>query len=634
MYKSFKTGLLKIMSLTMLSTMSFGFIPQNVGAEEIKGVVNVPLSIEAKEQILNKISPNIIGIENKLNENKDPDEILRVIDELEGKLGIKLMDKGEKLGQEEINIVEKSHKTIKESIEALENKDIRHSYKNVINELSLDIKKSEINKIESIDEIFRVIETTEYNPEMNNKRKEIKVEEAWKNYSLKGEGTAAAIIDSGVGYDHKGFMNQENKSKERLNKQLLEKIKQSGIMHIDKNTENYFSDKFGGSLIPAIYLMRNAKEIKAEILNDKGEVVRKIGTIEAIKKQISAMREIRWDGQVYNEETKQLEIAKEGQYTYKLTITIGFEGAKEQTLEVPIKIDITAPEVNILKYEKLGDNEFKIYFNVNDNISKFDNKNTIPILINGELNEEATKQEAVYDKDKGAFYKILKGLEDNTFNEITVGAFDNAKNFGASSIAIKIGDVAPAKVEVDGLEISTEVEPMIVDKNEIAVTGKVSRKIKSLKIGGNEVEFSKSDENGIVKFSYDLKLKQGFNTVNIRAEDFDGKVIIDYGGKFICDTINPTISITNPEVKGGKIYTNGKSQIILKGIVYDNLNNYEFYADGELIKKEIIGGYNNTEINRYNFELRYDNVKNGQNINLKVIDDVGNKTEVNLTVVK
>lgn len=246
-------------------------------------------------------------------------------------------------------------------------------------------------------------------------------------------------------------------------------------------------DKNGDSLIPSLYLMRNAKKISAEVVNDKGEVVRKIGNVENIRKKLyagadgkmgSAKQDIAWDGKVYNEETKQLEVAKEGQYTYKLTMAVDYEGAKEQTLEIPVKIDVTAPEVNILKYEKVGDNEFKVYFNVNDDMSKFDEKNTIPVLVNGELDEEATKQDAVYDKEKGAYYKVVKGLQNDAFNEITVGAFDYAKNFGVSSTVIKIGDVAPAKVEVDGLNIGTEVDAMIVNKNDITLTGKVSRKIK------------------------------------------------------------------------------------------------------------------------------------------------------------
>lgn len=243
MYKNLKVGLAKVMSLTMLFTMSLGFAPQKVGAEEIKELLNAPLSIEAKEKILKQISPKINSIDDKLDKGKDPDEVVRVIVELEGKSAIEMVAKGERPGKEEMNKVEESQNAVKENIKAIENTEIRHSYKNVINGLSLEVKRSEISKLESLDGVLKVTEASEYKPEMNNARKETKVEEAWKNYSLKGEGMVVAVIDSGVAYDHRDFVNPENKDKQKLNEKTVEKVKQSGVLHSDKNTQTYFSDK-------------------------------------------------------------------------------------------------------------------------------------------------------------------------------------------------------------------------------------------------------------------------------------------------------------------------------------------------------------------------------------------------------
>lgn len=433
-----------------------------------------------------------------------------------------------------------------------------------------------------------------------------------------------------------------NKNKQTIIGQGKE---ENGRVELDPNTIAISpnEDNSCDNLMPGIYLMRNVKKVQGEILNEKGEIIRNLGEVKDYNKKIfnassgsgkmvDVLKDLAWDGTIYNSSTGKTEIVPEGQYTYKVSMYVDYDDAKAQTIEIPVKIDLKAPEVKISSYEKVGDDEYKVYFNAKDELSGIDPNGKFPVLINGEINLEATNEVPKYDEQKKSYYKVVKGLEDNCLNEITIAAFDNAMNLGGSTTVIKLGEVDPAVIIFDDKDF--EKGSKEINSKNLTVTGKVSRRIKSLEINGKEAEFGAPDVNGNVSFVSYLDLEEGVNTVNIKAIDLDGTVIIDQGTKVNCDATKPEIQIESPKIEDGKIYAYGQSKIVLKGKVSDNTFGYKFYSNGTLIKDSSFNDAVGPTVNGYEFELNYDNIKNGDKITLKAEDMFGNVNEMVLTVVK
>ena len=418
------------------------------------------------------------------------------------------------------------------------------------------------------------------------------------------------------------------------------------------NTKNYDGNKiaispnkdsYNDTLIPALYLMRNAKSIEVDVLNENKEEVRKIGTVEELRKKIYSapkdtgkspqiINNIAWNGQVYNNKTGLMEVAKDGQYFYRIKLKVDLETSKEQVIEVPVKVDTEAPKVNIVGYENIGEDSVKLYFKAEDNLSGVTENGLFPVVVNGSLNPEATKAKPEYIKEQNVYTKVVKGLKPNSINDIQVGAFDYANNLGGSRTVIKVGEVPPAAIEFD--DKAFEAGAVDVNTSEYKIKGKVSRYIKSLTVDGQEVKLSKPNNKGEVYFETIIKPEDGLKIVNIKAVDYDGQELLNYGYKLYKDTVKPVIEVEKLEGNKDEIIVY-EDTLNIKGRVLDNTAfGYSFYVNGELHKKVDNSTYIENKGNEYKFNLKFKNLEDGQIITLKAVDELNNSEEVKFKIVK
>ena len=123
------------------------------------------------------------------------------------------------------------------------------------------------------------------------------------------------------------------------------------------------NDNKSDLLKPYTYLKQNVKDLKAVVLDAQGNVVRVVADVQGVDKSYDengvtkdaslsvSMRDnpdaFEWDGKVYNSKTGQMEVAKDGNYTYRLVATLWNEGPHQvQTADFPVVIDTVAPTLS------------------------------------------------------------------------------------------------------------------------------------------------------------------------------------------------------------------------------------------------------------------------------------------------
>ena len=87
-------------------------------------------------------------------------------------------------------------------------------------------------------------------------------------------------------------------------------------------------DEYADSIIPALYPLRNAKSISVDVLDSEGNVIAKnVNFAQDVRKKIfntsngsgqqaSVMRDLLWDGTLYNKSTGEYEVVP-GQFGAK-----------------------------------------------------------------------------------------------------------------------------------------------------------------------------------------------------------------------------------------------------------------------------------------------------------------------------
>ncbi|OCA88397.1 hypothetical protein A8F94_24605 [Bacillus sp. FJAT-27225] len=96
-------------------------------------------------------------------------------------------------------------------------------------------------------------------------------------------------------------------------------------------------------------LVRNAKELNFSVLNADGEVVKEITSVKELRKNYynggaglmyHLSSDWTWDGTMHNGK-----MAPEGQYYLQVKATLDYEGAKPQTVVLPVKLDVSTPKL-------------------------------------------------------------------------------------------------------------------------------------------------------------------------------------------------------------------------------------------------------------------------------------------------
>lgn len=146
-----------------------------------------------------------------------------------------------------------------------------------------------------------------------------------------------------------------------------------------------------------ISFLRNAKEFKVQVLDENKEIIKEIANEKNIRKNFNEDTFPRsewdskikwsWDGKVKGA------VVDEGQYYLRFASIIDYPGAEFQNLDMPIKVDLTPPQLEVA-IDKINNSDYKINFNGTDNVGIykyyicFDDSEKAEYEFYGYINEE------------------------------------------------------------------------------------------------------------------------------------------------------------------------------------------------------------------------------------------------------
>lgn len=115
-------------------------------------------------------------------------------------------------------------------------------------------------------------------------------------------------------------------------------------------------------LVPYTYLKQNIKDLKVEVLNEKGKVVCVVADAHDVYKSffsdsdgkvLSGTTDYQWDGKIYDSESGKMIVAPDGKYTYRFIATLYNKGPHQiQTHDTSFIIDTTKPVLDDFKYDE------------------------------------------------------------------------------------------------------------------------------------------------------------------------------------------------------------------------------------------------------------------------------------------
>lgn len=390
------------------------------------------------------------------------------------------------------------------------------------------------------------------------------------------------------------------------------------LVGVDENTppEDIKGISIKPIVAPNLYLLRNAKQMKAQVLDADKNVLGTIDLENKLSKDIleddissgsfgSLRSGAAWDGTVYDSATGGHKKVVPGQYYIRITTTSDVENSSEQTLDMPVKVDETAPVVTINSDKTSDGSQYNLQWNAVDDYVGVD-KSLVAVLVNG---VEISKDEYKTLKNVGDDYNVSVNVKTGMNNVVDVVTADYAGNLAFAEQVVKAG-VSDA-VSFDNLE-----NDMKFNVDAIKVTGTVEDAVSKLLINDGVVPV-KEDKT----FAYDVQLKQGVNTIKVSAEDKDGNTIYTNDFSVSCDTSKPVINIVSPTLdKDGYLYTD-KAKVTVSGNVQDS-NLASILVNGEEVTPDAEGNFT-TEID----------VTGNTFVYVLAVDTYGNFEEKDFTVV-
>lgn len=228
------------------------------------------------------------------------------------------------------------------------------------------------------------------------------------------------------------------------NWQQVAKLYESGKVAFSPN-----NDDKSDMLRPYAYFKQNLEDLKVEILDSTGKVVRVLADSHGIEKSYSSDGDsatvdfgyaasnsdaFEWDGKLYDKKTGQMIAAPDGNYTYRFVATLINDGPnKRQTNDTPVIIDTKAPVLNNLNYDPTT---FTLKGEYSDQGSGFTDYSFATVTINDQVfGFKLSEGKSGFDnpeKTKGHFVFTLTGQEKQALsgaqNKLSLALSDVADN--------------------------------------------------------------------------------------------------------------------------------------------------------------------------------------------------------------
>jgi len=387
---------------------------------------------------------------------------------------------------------------------------------------------------------------------------------------------------------------------------------------ISPNGDEYFDN-----IIPAFYLLRNAKEIKLDLLDESGNVIQsnlQIG--RKLRRKVvanaggtspSVYGALGWDGTVYNKKTGEYEIAQEGQYSLKYSAKVDGGDTYQETV-IPVEVDLTPISSNLISDTSVDNTNYSLELNFN---GELESGNLISLLL--EVNGEEVD---IYTLEGDTLTANLS-LKNNKINVIKVATLDNAGNIGEETYEVGVGSYN-AEVSFTNFGEGTE---FTTDK--VTVEGTYIGDVARVLVNGVDADFV-----GDGVFYTNLSLEQGKNTFNFTFLDSQGKVVATKIYRVYCYSEDPVVEIFGLHLTGDNVHYTPDGKVTVKGRFVDPDSIFKVRINGEVVPTtDITVETERSTVATYK-QFEYEVLAaNGEVINVSVKDDYGNSFEYKINVV-
>ncbi|WP_269411648.1 S8 family serine peptidase [Lentibacillus daqui] len=389
---------------------------------------------------------------------------------------------------------------------------------------------------------------------------------------------------------------------------------QTGEMDPGKIAFSPNGDKVQDDALMILSFLRNAKEVKFNVLDENKKKVRTIRTESDVAKNyydggqgpmydLSSSR--KWDGKIDGK------MAPEGKYYLQVESVIDYDDANWQSLEVPVVLDTTAPELTA-DFDK---DTQTITVDAKDNaggsgLAYWD------VLVDGE---------SVLDKpyvNGETKHKLTKKL--GSEQSLTVKAVDYAGNETTKEVAkstdTTIPDLHLKTPEFLGVEATGEVE----------FSGYVTDKsgIKEVTVDGEKAKLTYNKDKDRYDFSITVKHdKDGYFFKSIKAVDNAGNEA-EIGRRYFVDTQKAKLDVKADQKTDA-------DKIKVDATVTDNFDDIRLYVNGnEVYKHDLSEPYGMNGFDKTIKDIAL-NLEDGKNeFEFKVVDLGGHVTKKTIVIEK
>ncbi|GAM12028.1 cell wall-binding repeat-containing protein [Mesobacillus selenatarsenatis] len=305
---------------------------------------------------------------------------------------------------------------------------------------------------------------------------------------------------------------------------------------------------------PFLGVLRNAKEVQYNILDEKDSLLRRVFMQNNVRKTYinggqnpgyTYDSNAIWDGTVKSEKVE------DGLYYYEVKSVVDYAGADWQSKKIPVYVDTTAPAVAVTFDEKTGELKWEAK-DEGVGVASY------VVVANGEVVQELGAEVTSHTFDN---------LPEGTL--LQVHAVDHAYNVGYDEVAN--GDTESPLLLVDS------PEPYgAYNTKEVPVEGYVLENVKVAKVTINgepaNVSYDEEEEayyfNGVAKFD-----KDGKYDVIITATDVSGNEY-SISRKVFVDSTKPTVTTDAPA-----FVDNSVGEVKVNVEMKDNFDYFSLYVD-------------------------------------------------------
>lgn len=369
------------------------------------------------------------------------------------------------------------------------------------------------------------------------------------------------------------------------------------------------NDGYHDGVLPYVNLMRNAKEMKVQILDKDKNLIKDVsldtnvsktyygssGTTQPILNDASL-----WDGTVNNPKTNTNEVVPDGQYYVRLSGRVD-GGTTFSNLDMPVKVDTTAPTLEI-SGQRIDAKQYKVNFNGTD--------------------PSGIQLYGIFVNDMGTPIKTVGG----TVNFCTLNLPNDVDHIAVVAMDFA-GNAVQKDIVVNNQSLVTSITGLTDDgkyagSSNVQIDYRIDEALRASVDHYSVIDNTVPVDNKLNESYTFTNLTEGLHNVVIDAIAKDGSIIAEYKTSFIVDTQKPIITVTDPTTKD-TVITNGDTKYTVKMNVKDT-SGATLSVNGTKIKKINTTVDKTGILDEYSYDVTVPNDGSKATVTMSAIDMVGN----------